>query len=87
MSFPTCSKPTKDSFIDIIKPEWEGGKDPQWVHYAIVAGIINNFTFFTLIILGCNLIGLVAALVIPSMHDVVEVMGGTLSPLVYIVFF
>jgi len=28
MSYPTGSKPAKDSFIDIIKPEWEGGKDP-----------------------------------------------------------
>lgn len=32
--------------------------------------------------IGCNLVGLIAALFIPSMHDVVEVMGGTLSPLV-----
>lgn len=38
MSFPTCSKPAKDSFIDIIRPELEGGKDPNWMHYSIVIG-------------------------------------------------
>ena len=38
ISYPTCLKPTKDSFIDIIKPEWEGGKDPNRVHYLIVIG-------------------------------------------------
>ena len=39
------------------------------------------------IVIGCNLIGLVAALFIPSMHDVVEVMGGVFSPLVILIFF
>jgi len=43
------------------------------------------FALFKLLLfagIGCNLAGVAAALVIPSMHDVVEVMGGTLSPLV-----
>ena len=72
MSFPTCSKPTKDSLIDIIKPELEGGKDSKWMHFSIV--------------IGCNLCALVGALFIPSMHDVVEVMGGVFSPLVIYYF-
>ena len=33
------------------------------------------------------MVGLLAALFIPSMHDVVEVMGGTLSPLVIIYYY
>ena len=37
------------------------------------------------IVIGCNLLGLVAALFIPSMHDVVEVMGGLFSPLVILI--
>ena len=57
MSFPTCSKPTKDSLIDIIKPELEGGKDSKLMHVTSV--------------IGCNIFALVAALFVPSMHDVV----------------
>lgn len=84
MSFPTCSKPTKDSLIDIVKPEWEGGKDPQKWHYILVISTQLLLFFIIFNELVCNITGLIFALFIPSMHDVVEVMGGTLSPLVFI---
>ena len=83
-TFPLNIKPTKDSLLDILYPEEKN--ESTMKHFMLTFG----FFFFLILMISlifiivCSITSLGAALVIPSVSDVLTILGATTTPFVKI---